>query len=221
MSVLIQRAMYAGDPGLFSFVGKALKGVAKIGGKVLGGVVGAAKGLATGGITGAIGGALTGSGIVKIPKLPTTTNPVLMGISGPLGRSTGMPVGPGFSGGGVSIGGGLQIGPGGVGLGGGLQIGSPGAPATMVNGNGQVCRGHMNKTTYYSAARGGVVPAGSVCVSNRRMNPLNARAASRAMRRLTGLSKAMRSTERMIQKLARKAGGSRRSHSCGGKCRRK
>lgn len=214
MSIQMQRAMYQGDPGLFSFVGKALKGVAKIGGKVLGGVVGAAKGLATGGIGGAIAGGLTGSGIVKIPKLPTTTNPVLMGISGPLGRSTGMP------GTGVSIGGGLQIGGGGVSLGGGLQIGNPGAPATMVNSNGVVCRGHMNKSTYYSAARGGVVPAGSVCVTNRRMNPLNPRAASRAMRRLSGLAKAMRSTERMIQKLARKAGGSRRSHKCAGKCKR-
>jgi hypothetical protein len=121
-------------------------------------------------------------------------------------------------GGGVSVGGGLQIGGGGISMGGGMQIGSPGAPASYIDGaTGQVCRGHMNRTAYYSAARGGLVQPGSVCVANRRMNPLNPRALTRSMRRLASANKAMRAVEKQIQRLARKAGGTRRHASCSSK----
>lgn len=50
---------------------------------------------------------------------------------------------------------------------------------------------HKNKNGYYSK-RYGFVPAGSVCVKNRRRNPLNPRAASRAMSRLKSAQKAVR-----------------------------
>jgi hypothetical protein len=208
----VARGAYMGDPGLFSFVGKIAKGIGKVAGTVGRVAVGAAGGLLRGGPLGAVAGGLQGAGVLKTPTMPV----LMSSNTGPLGRSTGiMP-------GGVSIGGGLQIGPGGVGIGGGLQIGQPGAPATMVGTNGQVCRGHMNRTGYYSAKRGGLVAPGTVCVTNRRMNPLNPRALSRSMRRLSSAAKAMRTTEKMIQRLARKAGGSpRRASGCAHKgCRK-
>jgi hypothetical protein len=73
---------------------------------------------------------------------------------------------------------------------------------------------HVNKTGYYT--RQGYVAPGSQCVRNRKRNPLNPRAASRAMARLEGAKKATRSIQKFF-------GGTKlRAHSHGGcGCRKK
>jgi hypothetical protein len=62
---------------------------------------------------------------------------------------------------------------------------------------------HVNKSGYYT--RQGYVAPGTQCVKNRKRNPLNPRAASRALSRLTSTRKAMRGIERLMNKI----GGSR------------
>lgn len=212
LQLAVAKGAYMGDPGLFSFVGKALKGIASIGGKVVKTAVGAAAGLARGGPLGAITGGLSAAGVIK---LPTQRQPVLLSPEMAYGRSTGMPgIGQQPI---VQFGG--RVGPvsGGFMIGGG---GQPGAPSTYVAPDGTACRGHLNRTRYYSQRMGGLVEPGTVCVKNRRTNPLNPRALSRSMRRLSGFVKATRSAEKLLTRMARKAGGGRRS-GCGGRCRKK
>jgi len=62
-----------------------------------------------------------------------------------------------------------------------------GAPPPMMNGNGMASAGgyHLNKSNYFLMS-GEFVPAGSKWVRNRKRNPANARATSRAISRITG-----------------------------------
>lgn len=61
------------------------------------------------------------------------------------------------------------------------------------------CRGqHLNKSTGCDGA-----PAGTKCVTNRRMNPLNPRALRRATRRLKGFERAVKSTRKQLRTLSR------------------
>lgn len=75
---------------------------------------------------------------------------------------------------------------------------------------------HLNKSGYYvitNGQRGRMreytdvrrVEPGTVEVPNRRMNPLNPKAASRAVRRLLGFHRATKRVEKTLQRVARKA----------------
>ncbi len=98
--------------------------------------------------------------------------------------------------------------------------------ALVGSGAGTPCASgyHYNKTRYYST-RYGVVEKGSVCVKNRRRNPLNPRALSRAMSRVKSAQKAVRCLQLFAGPAARasaKGGGrfKRGGRSCKGGCRK-
>lgn len=92
------------------------------------------------------------------------------------------------------------------------------------------CRGyHWNESNYATGLGSGqcqVVPRGSKLVRNRSINPANAQAARRAVRRLVGTHRLLVSIEKSIAPLARRVhggGGSRgkrapKSCGCKGKC---
>ena len=76
-----------------------------------------------------------------------------------------------------------------------------GAIPASVNGciPNPCCRGqHLNKGVGCDGA-----PAGTKCVSNRRMNPLNPRALRRATRRLKGFERAVKTTRKQLRTLAK------------------
>lgn len=228
MSLRIQatRVRQMGDPGLFDVLGS-------IGKAIVGTVGGAVKGLVTGGplgaITGGLGGLATSTGIIKTASVSRTApiTPVLRGAQQIPLQTTGraMP-GTGVQ---VQL---PSVGSGGIDLG-RFSAGSfgpmTGGGTPMVAGpNGQLCQVkgyHLNKSGYHTAQ--GYVPAGAKCVKNRRMNPLNPRAASRAMRRLDGFSRAARCVEKQLVKMARKnvgrgGGYSRSKGGCkSGGCRKR
>lgn len=84
----------------------------------------------------------------------------------------------------------------------------------LVPTSGNVCaiKGyHLNKSGYYvnsSVLLPGAhyVAPGTMCVKNRRMNPFNPRAASKAMHRLQSLANGMKGMKKAIGKLSRAAG---------------
>jgi len=180
MSLAIQRAKYRGD----SFLGD----IGKIALPIFGGIVGGPAGAALGGaLANKIGGA----------PAPTQTKTVAEAKLAPQGPGSGIGgqirlpkiTGPG----GISI----DMGGGGIGMGaggGGPFFGAPnGTVVETAQGMQMVCgtglKGtHLNKSTYIT--RAGIVPKGTKCVSNRRMNPLNPRALSHAMRRITSAKSA-------------------------------
>lgn len=228
MSIALYGQYGMGDPGLFSSIGHALGSVGRTIGGALGKVgkvaLGGAKGFLTGGPLGAVGGALGATGILGSPKMLKAGK--LQAYQGPMAYN-------------FAPGGGGWTGPRGPGAGlpqlGGLMpmnqmgpMGGGGPPlagtAVMRPGGGCGVPGyHLNKAGYWknqSAMMPGAswVEPGTVCVRNRKMNPLNPRALSRSMRRLAGFTKAARVGERMIQRLARKAGGSRGSRKSFGGC---
>lgn len=232
MSLAMRQARYAqGDPGFLGFLG----GLAK-------GAVGAVTGFATGGPAGAIIGGLSGSGLlgggqkpVSVAKMGATNAlitsrlPILQRktTAGMFPQTVGTPT---FSG--VQVGGpgGLQIGTARPGTGATSVVGptGPGVTGAVVGaGAGTPCASgyHYNKTRYYST-RYGVVEKGSVCVKNRRRNPLNPRALSRAMSRIKSAQKAVRCLGLFAGAPARaaaKTGGrfARNGRkSCGGRCRK-
>jgi hypothetical protein len=193
------RAGYAvGDPGLFSFLGK-----------VAGAVVGSIPGVSTvAKVAGTLVNAITN-------KRPAPAGPAMaMPVSalGGFGRAlTAQPRGPllpapiAMPGGAivradsVKVQTGSKIGPGGSLFTGpstttfyGPQT-TPGAPTgSQVCGDGRVRATHSNKSGYH-LKDGTYVAPGSRCVANRRRNPLNPRALSRAMSRVAGAQKAVRS----------------------------
>lgn len=184
MSALIKR-QYRGDPGIFSFIGKAVGGIAKVVGGLLPGPIGlAAK---------AVGGLLAGNGKPVNPavlsKLPASIMAATPQINyGSVGNIPMLPPAPqgGSQIGLVNI---VQPGVGVVPSGGNTTQGGTswgGAPT-----NGAACEKgyHRNKTGYYSK-KYGWVERGSVCVKNRRRNPLNPRALSRSMARLSSAKNA-------------------------------
>lgn len=146
-----------GDPGLFSFLGKAVRGVAgvvsKLGIPIVSGAAGVAAGL--------LGGGMRGPGIT-----PTFAP----GGLPPLVQQRGTPRGiqrPGI----------LAAG----------QAFFPGGATGLGEGCGNGTR--PNKSGYWLKS-GQYVEPGSVCVRRRRMNPLNPRALSKAMRRIESAKRA-------------------------------
>ena len=151
---------YAGDPGLFGFLGKVVKTglgvVSKLGIPLVSGAAGIAGGLLGGGF---------GSG----PGLPGPVTPTVSRFGGV------MPISLGQAG---------QIPT--PGIAGRFQRAIPGG-ATGMQGCGNGTR--PNKSGYFLQS-GQYVEPGSVCVRSRRMNPLNPRALSRAMRRIESAKRA-------------------------------
>ena len=140
-----------GDPGFFSFLGKAVKGVTGIVSKLgIPGISGAA-GL-VGGLLG--GGMAKGPGFQQIPFQPIPA------------QMRGQVPTPGVAG--------------------AVQRFLPGG-ATGMQGCGNGTR--PNKSGYYVQG-GQYVAPGTVCVKRRRMNPLNPRALSKAMRRIESAKRA-------------------------------
>jgi hypothetical protein len=200
---------YGGDPlsfksvfGGISKVGKALgkiPGVKRLASAIPGvGLITTAAGVIGGGLALAKGikkqklGRLAIPGASTMPMLPP-------GIAGPIDEmQTGPMPGTGIQvqfpqlpfgtgGGGVQIG---QFGP-------GPQPGAPVGQALVRCGAGAAVKpAHLNKSGYFVFRRPVAgygptyVPAGSRCVANRRMNPLNPRALSKAMTRLTSAKRA-------------------------------
>lgn len=186
IQIRVARARYSGDPGFLS-------GLATL-------VGGAATGFLSGGPLGAIRGAVTSISGARTAQVGGTKGLVAPIPGGSALPGTGVNVQlPSIGKEGVSMGG-IQIGRyGGMGT-------APSMPVTMAAGpNGKGCMSghHINRSTYYTQR--GKVEAGTACVKNRHMNPLNPRAASRAMRRLSGFSRAANSVEKMIVKLARRS----------------
>lgn len=162
-------------------------------GKVFKTAAGAVTGLATGGPLGAIAGGLKGAGIIKTPVPPA---PVAT--------------------------------PGGVAVAGGAMPVLYGKPPQLMPGVGpfqpgtgvQITTpiGGIGVGSFGPAAPQGVLPMfGQPQKKTRRINPLNPRAASRAMRRLSSLKKATDALNKRLTKIAPKA--SRRS-SYGGKAKK-
>jgi len=153
------RGMY-GDPGLFGFLGKAIKTglgvVSKLGIPLVSGAAG-------------IAGGLLGGGFAAGPGLPGPVTPTVSRFGGV------MPISLGQAG---------QIPT--PGVAGRVQRFLPGG-ATGMEGCGNGTR--PNKSGYWLQS-GQYVEPGSVCVARRRMNPLNPRALSRAMRRIESAKRA-------------------------------
>jgi|GEM_PF-5937105 len=188
MAIKVAKSQYQGDPGLFGFLGKAVGTIGK-------GLVGAATGFITGGPGGAIMGAAR-------TVLPTSKPQVFVqqkvgATTLTTGSMSGLPALPG-----IGLPGG--IGPKGVsvvpfGQGGLYQPVSQMAPtgstgplvgAPAAGGVACTTRGyHLNRTGYFTK-RYGFIEKGTICVKNRRRNPLNPRALSRAMARLSSAKKA-------------------------------
>lgn len=213
LGVKVAKGGYAGDPGLFSFVGKAIKGVA-------GAVTGGVKGFLKGGVTGALSGAAKGGlsavlGSRGRPVLKSTAGMVPMTVGGAPPSNSGFMPGTGIQYRGPG-GGGINLGyfPAAPDTGGGA---APGSPATYISPSGQACRGHMNRSGYFTQQ--GYVPPGAKCVPNRRMNPLNPRALNKAMRRIVSAKKAANFLNK-IHFGAKPRGRSFGASKCGGKCKR-
>ncbi len=86
----------------------------------------------------------------------------------------------------------LQSGP-------GFTLGGPIPPSNGACAPNPCCRGqHLNKSRGCDGS-----PAGTKCVSNRRMNSLNPRALRRATRRLKGFERAVKSTRKQLRTLAK------------------
>jgi len=194
-AIKMAKAGGMGDPGLFGFLGKAIGGVASLAGRIIPGPIGAVAGLAGRALTGSKGTSVVVSsrpfpGVLRTagsmggspPLLPGSVFPPGINIGGPKGITIGSRSGPSIE----SFGGGGFNQP--------LGVMAPGGGTTgalVGRGAGTPCvRGyHYNKTGYFTKRYGYVEP-GSVCVKNRRRNPLNPRALSRAMARLSSAKQA-------------------------------
>lgn len=186
MSYAMSVARYGnmGDPGLFGFLGNAIKGT--IGGFITGGPAGAILGAA-----GSIAGTISKPAPVPVKVAKAAAMFPTISQARPQ-----LPGTPGFSG--VNVGG-----PSGVTIGtvkpGGSALVAPARPTPLLPSGSTaqyaakscgIAGYHYNKSTYYT--RGGAVPAGTKCVRNRKRNPLNPRALSRAMSRVASAQKAVR-----------------------------
>jgi len=170
MKVAKSQAM--GDPGLFGFLGKLVGGVAKVASVIPGplGMVGKVASVLTSGGAKPIKLASAGSlpGIGPTVRMPGT------GLTIPLPQPRSL-----FPGGATQSG---YEGPAT-----GALVGAP------IRGAGAQCTSgyHFNRTGYFTK-RYGFIEKGSICVRNRKRNPLNPRALSRAMARLSSAKKAVR-----------------------------
>lgn len=180
-----------GDPGLFDFLGKAARAVTGVvGGLGIPVISGAARGL---------GSLLPGTTQVPIKAAG-------QGLPGTgIGVAVGFPRIGGFGGGGFQVGTGItspftqQV------------MNGPNGEQVMVDRNGKVCslKGtHLNKSNYYRhrnrifGVDAELVKAGTICVKNRRMNPLNPRALSRSMRRIVSAKRATKFLSRITVRSA-------------------
>lgn len=199
----VQPGMYRGDPGLFSWVGKAVRTVT---------------------------GAVSQLGIPVISGVAGTVNRVLGGGMMPVPVSTaqalpgGVPSLPVLAprGVGISVGG-----PGGVQIGSFPQF-APEAPMQAVQtpqGTALVpcaTKGtHLNRSAYVRtgpahARNLQLIEKGTVCVRNRRMNPLNPNALSRSLRRIVSAKRATA----WLQKVSLTGSAARRC-GCGPKRRKR
>ncbi len=154
------RQDFRGDPGLFSSIGKFFGGAAKFAG---------------GFIPGPIGGALTAAGGILAGNRPVGRPVSVAAVS----TTSFQEKFPG------------QIGPIDLDI---FGAGQKGASISFLNGgggtNGEDVAGlkclsgfHPNKASYF-LKDGTFIAKGSQCVRNRRMNPLNPRAASTAIKRI-------------------------------------
>lgn len=163
---------YRGDPGVLSFLGKAVKGV-----------VGGAVGFVTGGVGGAVRGAAQGLGIT-LPGQARQQSPVQGTALAPAQQDY-------FAG--ASIGGERGIR---VGVERSVAVTTTGmgsAPLALASG-AQCPKGyHPNKTSYF-LNDGTFIAKGSRCVKYRRMNVLNPRALRKGIRRGKGAIKLLRKT---------------------------
>lgn len=175
---------YVGDPGLFGFLGKAIGAVSNV----------------LPGPLGMVGKAVSN---VMAPQKPSVNvaqqiKPGVMITSGSI--PTGVPSLPGV---GQfpplkpdsikTTGSGLVTPYGGVGTVSQTQYFSPNGSACAVKGT------HVNKQGYF-LRNGQYVAPGSKCVKNRRRNPLNPRALSRAMSRLESAKRASKALQRITIK---------------------
>lgn len=200
---MIQRSQYAGDPGLLSFLGKAA-------GAVVGAVV-------PGGKTIVSAVNMVGNALRPMQKMTGTSVSSPTMFAAPAPSLPSLPQGP-------------QIGL--------VNINRPqmAPPLTMGPGNngnqtqsgfgGQASTSaacppgyHRNKHDYCSK-KYGWIPAGSVCVKNRKRNPLNPRATSRAMSRLTSTRKAIKHIAKFFGDNHRRPAAVPAKAGCGCKGRR-
>ena len=180
----VRERVAMGDPGLFSFLGGAIKGA--IGGLIRGGPLGV--------IGGAIRGALGGRGGAPIPPPLITRAPVGTQINRAALISRFQQTVP------------VQDVPG---VRGAIERFLPGGRTgreVAIPANGARCPSgfHLNKTGYFVASSPGNPSAGgswvapeTMCVRNRRRNPLNPRAADRAIGRLTSAKRAVQRLNRI------------------------
>lgn len=107
-----------------------------------------------------------------------------------------------------------------------ILVSGPGTSLALPGGGGKPGRGvavspagsliacpsgtHPNKSSYHT--RAGFVPKGSRCVTNRRSNPMNARALDRAIRRVDS-GKRLQSKLATITTAKYTAGGARKAHT--------
>ncbi len=172
---------YRGDPGIFGFLGTAIRQVGRIG-----------VGFLTGGPVGAIRGAISGVR-AETEKAVVESGDEGSAYTPALRAKHAMAVMRGGAGGGAPIRGALAA----PGVGGGI-VGPP-LPAGF-----RVRRTHLNKATYYRRGGGtqnltpGLVLKGTEFVPNRRMNVANPRALRRSIRRVMGFGKTVKRMKRAI-----------------------
>lgn len=191
-----------GDPGLFGAIGKFVGGVGKAAlGVVKGAVAATPLGSAIIGGINAMGNQRVGAPVSRtgITSGGGTWQPPII-MPPPTGDFTDQSMLPDIS----TLGGG----------------GGGSTAVALCNTKGF----HLNRKGYWKddgpmLPGAHWVPAGSVCVKNKRLNPFNPRAASRAMRRLGSLYRAMKVLDKQMAKVARGAGArSHASRSGGSRC---
>ena len=169
---------FRGDPGLFGFLGKTISKVAGVASRFLPGPAGA--------IAGTIAGTIAGRAAGAVPvSFPTGREPIIISRfqqALPRPPRINLPF----------------ISPKGVGLSLGEQM------AEIVTGaNGGAPSGfHLNKSDYF-LRDGTFVPKGTRLVKNRRRNPNNPRANSRALKRITSAKKAQKALDSVTIKCRR------------------
>lgn len=159
-------ARMRGDPGFFSFIGKAVGTVAKAAGGLVGGPIGSV-------LKGA-GNILAPSKVnqasaiqsAAAPRPPTGTSLIGMQVGGPRGLTVGVQK---------------------------TQTTAYTGSASVTPTSDGCPKGyHLNKTGYYTAS--GYIPPHSKCVRNRRMNVVNPKALRKSIRRGKGSIKILRKT---------------------------
>lgn len=194
--------MRRGDPGILGTIGSLVGGVVS-------GIPGVGSVINT---VGQVGGMIFGGGSPSQTRVPLPTS--ILKLAGAIGdKSAGgttasrvvnallpsaapkLPV-PGPGGGVATLPGEGYLAPNGGQGTAVIPAAGGGQVITDVNAAGCCPAGyHPNKSAYYRKTPGGSIvyhPKGSVCVRNRRRNPLNPRALSRSMSRVAGATKAIR-----------------------------